>query len=150
MLRLKFQQDTGCSSSLQIFRINFKLLSVPLPDILRKSSFIYSFWLHFIILLFSFSLLWPVWSDFLNSLNPSKPQLWSWGWLILPIFMDREWENNYSPTIQWYSFFLENVKWCYGQNERMNSAGVTPGSVIHLLYFSSKTSLSYFPLWCWT
>lgn len=51
---------------------------------------------------------------FLISLNPSKPQLWSWGWLILPIFMDREWGNNYSPIIQWYCFFLENLSGCCG------------------------------------
>lgn len=36
MLRLEFQQNTGSSSSLQIFKIDFKLLSTLVPDILGK------------------------------------------------------------------------------------------------------------------
>lgn len=101
MFRLKFQQDTGCSSSLQIFRINFNLLSVLVPEIVGIfMRLIHSDWILLYCLLVVLTVTSERWCSEAG------------GDSFYLIFMDWEWEKNSFPKIQWYCFFLEKVNGC--------------------------------------
>lgn len=150
MHRLKFQQDTGRSFSLKMFRsalIFFLSLSQKSQGGLHAP---HSLWLNFVILPFSSSSWWSVWCGTLIGLHPFKPHLCSWGWIILPNLQGLRLRKMGSKKFWWYCFCPGESGWMLcGKRDKWNNAGAIQGSAIHLLYLTLKTTPSYFALWCW-